>query len=122
MVTLLLLSTLPAAGPPLPLCPMRALTGIPCASCGLTRGLIAAAGGQWTAALRLHPLAPVLVGALWAVAAASLLPDGPHARLAARFSRPAVRCFLLALGAAALAANGLFRILWNYWLTHPSLW
>ena len=31
-------------------CPLRGLTGIPCASCGLTRAAAALCRGQWTAA------------------------------------------------------------------------
>lgn len=43
------------------LCPLRALTGIPCPTCGLTRSVCATLHGQWEAALDLHPLGPVVV-------------------------------------------------------------
>ena len=46
-----------------PLCPLLALTGIPCPFCGMTRATLAIGAGEWERALSLHPLAPlVLVG------------------------------------------------------------
>jgi hypothetical protein len=52
-------------------CPLRALTGVPCPTCYLTRATSAALIGQWPAALSLHAFGPlaatVLVG--WSIAA-----------------------------------------------------
>ena len=58
------------------LCGFRALTGIPCPGCGMTRAMAALARGEWTAALRYHPFAPLVLaeGAwLWAAVGAALL-------------------------------------------------
>ncbi len=40
------------------LCPLRAVTGIPCPSCGLTRALAHLERGHWAEAVRFHPFAP----------------------------------------------------------------
>jgi hypothetical protein len=54
---------------PIPPCPLRALTGIPCPLCGSTRGVIAAVHGDLGHALWLNPAAiAVLVLALALVA------------------------------------------------------
>ena len=42
------------------LCPLRAVTGIPCPSCGLTRALAHLERGQWAEALKFHPFSPLL--------------------------------------------------------------
>jgi hypothetical protein len=43
------------------LCPLRAVTGIPCPSCGLTRALAHLERGHWTEALKFHPFSPLLL-------------------------------------------------------------
>lgn len=52
-------------------CPLRGLTGIPCASCGLTRAAAALCRGQWTAASA-HNVAAIPL-ALFGVAVLLLL-------------------------------------------------
>ncbi len=42
------------------LCPLRAVTGIPCPSCGLTRALAHLERGHWAEALKFHPFSPLL--------------------------------------------------------------
>jgi uncharacterized protein DUF2752 len=44
-----------------PGCPFRAVTGVDCPFCGMTRATLALGGGDLGAALALHPLAPVVV-------------------------------------------------------------
>lgn len=44
-----------------PGCPLRAITGVECPFCGMTRATLALGGGDWGAALALHPLAPLVV-------------------------------------------------------------
>jgi len=54
---------------PVPPCPLRTLTGIPCPLCGSTRGVIAAVHGHFGQALTLNPASiGVLVLALLLVA------------------------------------------------------
>ena len=55
---------------PLPACPLKAITGLPCATCGLTRWALALGAGDWRGAFHWHPLASLLllllpVVALW---------------------------------------------------------
>ncbi|HEX7503563.1 MAG TPA: DUF2752 domain-containing protein [Acidobacteriota bacterium] len=42
------------------LCPLRAVTGVPCPSCGLTRALAHLERGHWADAVRFHPFAPLV--------------------------------------------------------------
>jgi hypothetical protein len=65
-----------ALAPVLPACPFRALTGIPCLSCGTTRAAVALLHGNPLAALAVNPLATLagvafigggLVAPLWAL-------------------------------------------------------
>ncbi|MFN4194331.1 MAG: DUF2752 domain-containing protein [Thermosynechococcus sp.] len=42
------------------LCPLRAISGIPCPGCGLTRSFLAIARGDFENALRMHLFGPVL--------------------------------------------------------------
>jgi len=51
---------IPPDDPSATLCLFHRVTGIGCASCGLTRALALLARGQWGAAFALHPLAPAL--------------------------------------------------------------
>src|SRR5512143_795696 len=46
------------------ICGFRWLTGMPCPLCGMTRALSLLLKGQWTQALRLHPLSPVVLAIL----------------------------------------------------------
>jgi hypothetical protein len=43
------------------LCPLRAVTGIPCPSCGLTRALAYLERGHMAQALKFHPFSPLLL-------------------------------------------------------------
>ncbi len=74
-----------AAVPALWSCPLRALAGIPCPGCGLTRALVAALRGDLAASLRFHPLGPVVLATLAWLAwhAARGLARGERLRLSA---------------------------------------
>lgn len=86
----------------MPECRFHAWTGRPCATCGITRGIVELGGGHWRAALRCNPLLvsgavaflgyALLAAVLWAFR----LPR-PRIALASRGAR-------LAAGLAALAA------------------
>lgn len=52
------------------ICMLRRVFHLPCPGCGMTRAFAALAKGDWSAALALHPLSPVLafeLGAGWMV-------------------------------------------------------
>jgi hypothetical protein len=51
-----------------PPCPFKALTGLACATCGLTRCVRALAAGNLREAFHWHPVAVLLLGA-WGMAA-----------------------------------------------------
>ena len=58
------------------LCPFRALTGLPCPGCGMTRAFCAIGHGDFAGALGFNPLAPLVFAAallVWAHALATLL-------------------------------------------------
>ena len=52
-------------------CPLRALTGIPCPTCFLTRATCVSLRGDWHQALQLHAFGPLVAAALvlWSVQA-----------------------------------------------------
>ena len=50
------------------LCPFRALTGLPCPGCGLTRSWVYAAHGWWEESFASHAFGLVLVAAVVALA------------------------------------------------------
>lgn len=85
------------------LCPLRRFTGLPCPGCGMTRAFAHLAKGEWSAAVRDHPLAPLLAAELaflwmaWGGVAAGLvrLPAWPKL---AKPEQPA----MVALGHAAV--------------------
>jgi hypothetical protein len=47
----------------------KVVTGYPCAGCGLTRSVIAAAHGHFGESFRWHPMGLLLVWAMWAAGA-----------------------------------------------------
>jgi pimeloyl-ACP methyl ester carboxylesterase len=95
----------PSGDPSTAICLMRRFFHLPCPGCGMTRALAHLAKGEWSAAVRDHPLAPVLAleGVLvWAAWGAALAAE--------RSLRLPVRLESLVLAnAAALVALWLGR-------------
>jgi hypothetical protein len=54
-------------------CPLKALAGIPCATCGMTHAFVALAQGHVCAAVAASPLGAALAALAWSYAAADLL-------------------------------------------------
>ncbi|MBA3502568.1 MAG: DUF2752 domain-containing protein [Myxococcota bacterium] len=71
-----------------PICPLLALTGLPCPFCGMTRATIAIGAGEWDRAFALHPLAPFVLVASFVVAAS--IAVGRDRWLRARWAPPSV--------------------------------
>ncbi len=92
-------------------CPFRALTGLPCASCGMTHAFVLLAHGDVSNAFAASPLGALLALAAWAYAALDLARvalGAPLPRLGPRSAR-------------ALAAAGLAAVLANWgWLLHVT--
>jgi hypothetical protein len=88
------------------ICLLRRLFHLPCPGCGMTRAFAALAKGDWSAAVALHPLAPVLAAELalgWAVWGIALAARRPL-RLPCRLDS------LLLANLAALVALWLGRV------------
>jgi hypothetical protein len=62
---------LPDGSPLAGLCLARALFGVPCPFCGMTRSFVALAHGDVGAARRFHPAGPILFAAMAALVAAT---------------------------------------------------
>jgi hypothetical protein len=94
-------------------CPFRALTGLPCLTCGASRAFVALVSGDLAASLRLHPLvAPAVAAAAgyvpYALAAAHL--GTPRLRVLTsekerRWMRTGVVALALAVWAYLIAAG-----------------
>ena len=60
------------------LCPLRAVTGIPCPSCGLTRALAQLERGHLAEALKFHPFSPLILALALALFILLLLELANH--------------------------------------------
>lgn len=91
---------------PLPPCPLREMTGVPCPFCGSTRTFAALARLDFSAALRFNPLVCVAAcgaSALWLLA---LLRDGQSQLVPRRL--PGRRILWQGLLGTALVANWVY--------------
>ena len=89
-------------------CPFRALAGIPCATCGMTRAFVHLAHGHVVEAFQWSPLGAALASAAWAFALADLVRVAAGGPLPAVSPRAAQR--LVIGGVALLLANWAFLI------------
>jgi hypothetical protein len=85
-------------------CPLQALAGIPCATCGMTHAFVHLAHGELQAAFAASPLGAALAGGGWLLA----LADGLRLVLALPLPR------LSPWTARALARGGLVALLANW--------
>ena len=80
---LLLVAHLPPDGAGVPVCLFRALTGLPCPGCGLTRALSSLIQGHPAAAFSYHPFAFIVLPLFAMLAAHNFLPPSARQRLEA---------------------------------------
>jgi Protein of unknown function (DUF2752) len=84
-------------------CPLRALAGIPCATCGMTHAFVHLAHGELARAVAASPLGALLAAGAWLYAGLDLARVAAGAPLPAPSAR-ALRA-VAACGVAALLAN-----------------
>ena len=72
----------PPHGAGIPICGWRAITGLPCPGCGLTRSVSCTVRGELAAAWAYHPFGPVLLALAAGSAVAGLQPRRVRQRLA----------------------------------------
>ena len=94
-------------------CPFRALTGLPCATCGMTHAFVYLAHGRLLQALSSSPLGALLALCAWSYGLADLI------RIAAGWPLPSLsqrrlRGLVLS-GLAALLANWAFLVIQRIW-------
>jgi hypothetical protein len=98
---------LPLLDVPYP-CPFRALTGLPCATCGMTHAFVHLAHVEVAAALRASPAGALLAALAWTFAVVAALR--PAAGLRWPSPSPGAARALAVAGAAALLANWAYLV------------
>ena len=93
-------------------CPIRAVTGVPCPGCGLTRAMDALARGDVRTMLNLNAFAPVFVLVLALIAAVSVLPEKVRIAMLHGIGVVEQRTGAVAIGLLLLVAYWLARLFW----------
>lgn len=84
-------------------CAFRAVTGLPCPGCGMSRSVAALVRGHWREAIAWHAFGPLVLVVAVLMAVAAVLPAGSRHRLAERVAAVERRTgSALVLGAALL--------------------
>ncbi len=110
-VAVLVLAGSPLIGLLHPPCVFKAVTGIPCPTCGATRAVLALLRGEWWSAVRFNPLVTlILVGWMaWIPYALGTLALGSRRLRVVCSSRDCTWLRILAVG--TIAANWVFLVL-----------
>jgi hypothetical protein len=95
-------------------CPMHAVIGQPCPGCGLTRAMAALAGGNWQAAVQLHPLAPLVAATIFLLVAVAVLPAAVGRKITASAAIVEGRSGVGWLGILAAISHWIGRLS-GYW-------
>jgi hypothetical protein len=94
-------------------CAFRAVTGLPCPGCGMTRGVAALARGHWHEAIAWHAFAPLVFVCAALILAAALLPERLRRRLAQALGALERRTWSPLLVGAALLVYWALRLLYT---------
>ena len=119
-VALALAAIHPTHGLGLRVCWLRATTGLPCWGCGLSRSLSGCLRGMFAEAWAYHPFGVVLVGVLFAIALASVLPRPAREcvmRLLDRYPRSFNAAYALVV--TSFLVFGLVRAMWHLLVIMP---
>jgi hypothetical protein len=99
--------------PDVVLCPLLALTGVPCLMCGITRSFLSMGGGDVTGAFIFHPLGPVFYMALAGIFLAALYSVISRIRIKVSLSR-SLRRDLFRAGTVIILAAWLVKVvIWS---------
>jgi len=91
-------------------CPLRATTGLWCPGCGLTGAIRCLVGGEWGAAVRMHPFAPLFLAAWVVVGLGCVLPGGVRRVVVCWLTGFERRTRLSGLVLLAFVAHGVARL------------
>ena len=91
-------------------CPVKAVFGVPCPGCGMSRALALLFKGEWRAALAEHAFAPVFVLGGVLVLVVSLLPRRLHRAAVDRLAILEARSGIVAIVLFGLIAYWLARL------------
>lgn len=91
-------------------CPMRALTGIPCPGCGMTRAVSCLLAGRWSEAVRLNAfVVPLAVGTVL-LSVGTVAPSAWRAGLARWVSHVEARTGITSAVGVAYILFGIVRV------------
>jgi uncharacterized protein DUF2752 len=118
---LCLTAALPSDGAGVPLCLFKALTGLPCPGCGLTRAFSSLLHGQFARAYAFHPFAFLFVPLAFLLAAQGLLTRKQREALAgwSRRHHAVLRCGYLSLIAGFIGFGALRLVVFAAWGLPP---
>ena len=114
-------AALPSDGAGVPLCLFKALTGLPCPGCGLTRAFSSLLHGQFAKAYAFHPFVFLFVPLAFLLAAQGLLPQASRETLAqwSRQHHAALRRGYLSLIAGFIGFGALRLVVFAAWGLPP---
>lgn len=95
-------------------CPFRALTGVPCPGCFLTRATSAALTGNWSESIELHAFGPLTAAlvVVWSI----------HSLRTKRLFPKNITLDWIPIGASALFCYWLLRVVLTYGFHSEGLW
>lgn len=92
-------------------CPIRAVLGIPCPGCGLSRSIAALLRGDWQRSLEIHAFAPVAIALIVLIITASLLPTASRRKLSHSLEQFERQTGMSAIGLSSFLGYWLIRLL-----------
>jgi uncharacterized protein DUF2752 len=94
-------------------CAFRAVTGLPCPGCGMSRSVAALVRGHWREAMAWHAFGPLALAVAVLMVVAAVLPAGSRHRLAEHVAAVERRTGSALVLAAALLLYWILRLLYT---------